>query len=172
MPRPKTKTELLTASADGYDSLNAKLGSLSSAQQVASFPFKHRDKNVRDVLAHLHEWQVMMAAWYEIGMEGSKPDMPAKGYTWKTTADLNAEIWAKYQKTSLKQIGKKLDVSHDLLRKIISSHTNEELFTKCRYAWTGTTSLGSYLTSATSSHYDWSLKVLARYARTLKSGVG
>ena len=31
---------------------------------------------------------------------------------------------------------------------------------KKKYEWTGTTSLGSYFISATSSHYDWGLKTV------------
>ncbi|MDR1911573.1 MAG: ClbS/DfsB family four-helix bundle protein, partial [Helicobacteraceae bacterium] len=42
----------------------------------------------------------------------------------------------------------------------------DELFTKNKYEWTGTTSLGSYLISATSSHYDWGLKTI----KPLKNG--
>jgi len=38
---------------------------------------------------------------------------------------------------------------------IIEIHNDDELFTKKKYNWTGTTSLGSYFISATSSHYDW-----------------
>lgn len=34
-----------------------------------------------------------------------------------------------------------------------------ELFTKRLYSWTGSTSLGAYLVSSTSSHYDWGKKV-------------
>ena len=30
------------------------------------------------------------------------------------------------------------------------------------YHWTATTSLGSYLVSATSSHYDWALKLIRK----------
>ena len=36
--------------------------------------------------------------------------------------------------------------------------SNDELFTKGVYKWTGGTSLGSYFVSSTSSHYDWALK--------------
>ena len=36
--------------------------------------------------------------------------------------------------------------------------SNEELFTKKAFDWTGTTSLGSYCVSATFSHYDWATK--------------
>ena len=38
---------------------------------------------------------------------------------------------------------------------LIEKHNDDELFTKKKYQWTGTTSLGSYFISATSSHYDW-----------------
>ncbi|HOP45228.1 MAG TPA: ClbS/DfsB family four-helix bundle protein, partial [Flavobacteriales bacterium] len=41
----------------------------------------------------------------------------------------------------------------------------EELFEKKRYRWTGSTSLGAYLVSATSSHYDWALKLIQKVLR-------
>jgi len=167
VPRPKTKAELQNASRHAYAQLDSISRGLTQAQRKATFPLKHRDKNVRDVFAHLYEWQLMMLTWYKIGMAGSKPDMPAKGFTWKTTPELNAVIWGKHQKTSMKQAQKKLTTSHEALQQIIASHTNDELFTKRRYPWTGTTSLGSYLVSATSSHYDWALKILRRYVRAL-----
>jgi hypothetical protein len=47
-----------------------------------------------------------------------------------------------------------------MMIELIGKHTDEELFTKKRYGWTGSTSLGAYLVSATSSHYDWALKTL------------
>lgn len=169
MPRPKTKAELLSASVDGYAQLNAMLAALTPSQQNSVFPFEHRDRNLRDVMAHLHEWQVMMLNWYESGIAGDKPDMPAKGYTWKTTPELNAAIWARYQGTSLTLVRRKLATTHDALLDIITARTNDELFTKCRYSWTGTTSLGSYLTSALPSHYDWAMKIVRRYSRTFRS---
>jgi hypothetical protein len=48
---------------------------------------------------------------------------------------------------------------------LIEAHGDEELFTKKRYAWTGSTSLGAYLVSATSSHYDWATKKLRKAKR-------
>ena len=37
-----------------------------------------------------------------------------------------------------------------------------ELFEKRRYRWTGSTSVGSYAVSATTSHYDWAMKHLRK----------
>lgn len=167
MPRPRNKQELLVAIVDGFEQLNAVLYALTPAQREAAFPFEHRDKNVRDVLAHLHEWQLMMIGWYKTGMGGAKPDMPAKGFTWKTTPELNAAIWSKYQNTSLIQTRKKLSESHDELCKIVAKHSNDELFLKRYYNWTGSTSLGSYIVSATSSHYAWALKLIRRFAKAI-----
>jgi hypothetical protein len=45
---------------------------------------------------------------------------------------------------------------------LICQHSDQELFEKKKYAWTGTTSLGAYLISATSSHYDWATKLIKR----------
>ncbi len=168
MPRPRNKTELLTASTERYVQLNALIDALKRSELYADFPFEHRDRNIRDVLSHLHEWHLMMISWYESGMAGGKPEMPAKGYTWKTTPELNEVIRAKYQRASLKNIRRRFNDSHAALLKVISGHTDDELFTKRLYSWTGTTSLGSYFTSALSSHYDWATKLLRRFIRSLQ----
>lgn len=96
----------------------------------------------------------MFLDWYEVGMSGKKPDMPTKGYTWKMTSELNHKIWEDYQDISLETAKELLNSSYSSLQEIIAKHSEEELFEKKRYKWTGSTSLGAYLISATSSHYD------------------
>ena len=95
-------------------------------------------------------------------MSGAKPAMPAEGYTWKTLPDLNRVIWEKYRRTSLKRVRTNLDESFTEIAAVIEVHSDKELFTKKHYTWTGSTSLGAYLISATSSHYDWGLKLIKR----------
>ena len=41
---------------------------------------------------------------------------------------------------------------------LIGEMSDEELFSKGVFDWTGTTTLGSYCVSATSSHYNWAFK--------------
>lgn len=88
--------------------------------------------------------------------------MPAKGYTWKTLPDLNREIWKKYQDLNLQKAKEMLETSFNSVQKIIQKHSHEDLFTKKQYPWTGSTSLGAYLISATSSHYDWAYKLIKK----------
>jgi len=162
MPRPKTKEELIGLSNKNYQLLIDFVRSFSADEQLKEFTEGTMNRNIRDVLAHLHHWHLMMLEWYEVGMRGEKPEMPAKGYSWKTTPDLNKVIWEKYNSTHLSIIFSMLDDSFNQLQEVINGHSNDELFEKKRFKWTGTTSLGSYLVSATSSHYDWAYKLIKK----------
>lgn len=167
MPRPKTKNELIHASDANYKALNEFIDSLPSNLQSAEFSADTLNRNIRDVLGHLHHWHLMMIEWYKVGMKGDKPDIPAKGYTWKTLPELNREINTIYRTKPLSDIRFELNKSYQLLQEIIQSHSNKELFEKKRYHWTGSTSLGAYLISATSSHYDWALKLIRKSVKAL-----
>jgi hypothetical protein len=48
---------------------------------------------------------------------------------------------------------------------IIEKHSDHELFTKKLYKWTGSTSLGSYLVSNTSSHYTWAYDLIRKWLK-------
>lgn len=162
MARPKNKTELLDLSKKNFESLMKFIENLSQEEQNNEFPKGTMNRNIRDVLMHLHHWHLMMLEWHTIGMKGEKPDMPAKGYTWKTTPELNRWIWEKYNDTSLEDAKVNFKSSYKKIRSLIEKHSDEELFEKKRYKWTGTTSLGSYLVSVTSSHYDWAIKLIKK----------
>ena len=162
MPRPKTKSALIHLSNFNFDKLFTFINSFEEKEQLKEFPKGTMNRNITDVLAHLHHWHLMMLDWYKVGMTGIKPEMPAKGYTWKTTPELNLEIWKKYSDADLLEIKNNLQDSFLRVQELISKHTEEELFEKKRYKWTGTTSLASYLISATSSHYDWAYKLIKK----------
>lgn len=138
------------------------LANLSKEQLNKEFPEQFMNRNVRDVLAHLHHWHLMFLDWYRVGMGGRKPEMPAKGYTWKMNAELNKAIQKQYANTTLDENRTQLNESHEKIRRIINKHTDEELFEKKKYAWTGSTSLGQYLVGASSSHYDWAIKLIRK----------
>lgn len=75
---------------------------------------------------------------------------------------MNVAFWKKHQSTSLKTAESLLKKSHLQVMNVIADFSDQELFTKTYFDWTGTTSLGSYCISATSSHYDWAFKKLKK----------
>lgn len=166
MPRPKTKVELQNLSRENYSKLIKYIDTFTDNEKYAEFPEGTMNRNIRDVLAHLHEWHLMFLEWYEIGMQNEKPDMPAPGYTWRELPKLNKKIWEDYNDADLDKIRELLNESYSEIQKIIERHTNKELFEKKRYKWTGSTSLGAYLVSATSSHYDWAYNLIRKAKKT------
>lgn len=162
MSRPTTKDELLHLAEKNFSQLMLLVANLSEEELQHEFEIPSLNRNRRDVLMHLHHWHLLFEQWYTIGMQGGKPVMPAEGYTWKTTPQLNIAIHQMYQHTPGISVIELLQSSHQLLLDIIGKHSNEQLFQKKFYKWTGSTSLGSYIISATSSHYDWAIKFLKK----------
>lgn len=162
MPRPKTKSTLIELSQTNYNKLIQFIHKLPKEEQQREFPKGTMNRNIRDVLAHLYHWHLMLLEWHNIGMTGEKPEMPAKGYTWKMNSELNHWIWEKYHITSLSEIKKLLDDSHQMVWETMNQYTNDELFEKKRYKWTGSTSMAAYFISGTSSHYDWAFKLIKK----------
>lgn len=165
MARPTNRQELIDAAQRGYVAVVEFINGLSENQRLAEFDFDDRDRNVRDVVAHLLAWQTMMERWYADGMAGTKPAIPSEGHTWRTTPALNQEIWQAAQGQPLDRVMAELADSHTRMMTLIETHTNDELFTRKLFPWTGTTSLGAFLVSATSSHYDWAMKKLRKAKR-------
>ena len=160
MARPTDKTTLLKQSAATFEELMNLIDKLPDVDRL--FPEGTMNRNVRDVLMHLHDWHQLFLNWYVVGMDGEKPIMPAVGYGWGDTPALNKAFWEASQAVSFTEAKSLLQRSHAELQGIIERHSEEELFTKKYYPWTGSTSLASYLISATSSHYEWALRLIKK----------
>lgn len=89
MPRAKTKEELLEAGEEQYTRLMTLINSMSDEMRDSVFSFIDRDKNVRDVLIHLHEWHVMFIDLVDNNMNGISKSFLPKGYTFRTISSLN-----------------------------------------------------------------------------------
>ncbi len=162
MAKPKTKEEILEQSAANFEKLMDLLESLSKSQLDRAFSKGTLNRNIPDVLMHLHAWHKLFFAWHQVGMKGGIPSMPAEGYSWQTLPKLNLEIWKENKGTDLKEAKKHFKRTHKKMLKITQSHTGEELFAKKLYPWTGSTSLAAYLISNSVSHYNWAYKLIKR----------
>jgi len=173
MPRPKNKKELLTLSETNLNKFLDFINELPDDIKNKTFSkneLNNRDKTISDVVCHLHEWHTMMKNWYKVGMSGQKPAIPAEGVTWQTLPVLNRRIWEKHQGTELKKALMLLKKSHQEIMALVEKHTDEELFTKKKYTWTGTTSLGAYFISNLSSHYEWGIKTIKPLKKFMQAG--
>ena len=170
MPRPKSKSELQKLAAVNFQAFLDLADNMTVAEKATEFDFtddkskkeRHwgRDKNVRDVYVHLYEWHQLLLNWVAANQRGdAQPFLPAP-YNWKTYGDMNQEFWEKHQNTTEKKARAMLEKSHAEVMSLLEKFSDEQLFTKKFYPWTGTSNLGAYFISVTSSHYDWASKKL------------
>lgn len=178
MARPANKDELLKLSEEQFEKLLELIASISEKDINGVFKLDtskekeahwKRDKNVRDILIHLYEWHNLLIVWINNNMKGNlKPFLP-EPYNWKTYGEMNIEFWNKHQNTSYEESVKSVKNSHEEVMKLVTDFSNDELFVKSFFPWTGTTNLGSYFISTTSSHYDWAMKKIKKYKKDLES---
>ncbi len=168
MARPTTKQGLIEAANGEFGKLWKLVDSMSPKMQNAVFAFVGRDRNLRDVLVHLYEWHQMLLRWVRSNMVGEAKNFLPEPYNWKTYMQMNIELWAKNQYISLEDAKSMLKKSHAEVLALIGTFTDEELFVKRYFPWTGTTNLGSYCISATSSHYDWAIKKLKQHVKSFE----
>lgn len=177
MARPVTKKDLIQAANTQFDKMWQMIAKLGDSDFEFTFAVTEkdkeahwrRDKNLRDVLAHLYEWHCLALNWVK-GNQNSDtvvPFLPAP-YNWKNYGEMNVGFWEKHQKTSFQDMKQMLLQSHQDVIALIETFSNEALFEKSYFKWSGSTNIGTYFVSATSSHYDWAMKKLKRQIKEMK----
>ena len=122
--------------------------------------------SVKDVLAHLVEWQQMNLDWYAAGLRGEKPAMPAPGFTLRELPRLNQMIYRKNHRRSLQAVVRDYRSYHERLVTLIESLSDADLVTLNRFSWTGPSwTLSDYLRASTAAHYLWARSRIRRWAR-------
>ena len=177
MARPTTKEELIEAAEGGFDTLMALLESLTPEERNGRFSFDlskekgahwARDRNIKDVLVHIHELHQLLLNWVEDNQQGRTHAFLPDGYNWRNYGELNVKLRDKHDDTTCDQALDLFVESHKKVMALAQSFTNEQLFTKGVLPWTGNSTLGSAFISSTSSHYNWALKKIRKYLKGLK----
>ena len=177
MARATTKADLVTSANEQFEKMWKLIDTMSDEQQNSTFGKEmatagkeahwSRDKNLRDILVHLYEWHLLLLNWIKVNSSGEhKPFLPEPYYNWKTYPTMNVEFWKKHQSTPLTEAKAKLKESHKDVMALIETFSNEQLFAKGVFDWTGTSTLGAYCVSATASHYDWAIKKIKVHIKT------
>ncbi|GAA2015877.1 ClbS/DfsB family four-helix bundle protein [Microbacterium ulmi] len=150
------REELIRRNDEEYSALTGLVARVRAADRVdEEFAGDARDRNVRDVLAHLHAWHLLLEGWYEDGMIGGSPALPAPGYTWSDLDALNVTLRDRWVDAPLEKVEALLDASHRGLQRLVSVHSDAQLFDGGTYPWTQGSALGSLCLECGGNHYRW-----------------
>ena len=165
MGRRLPKAELLKEIDLERSALDNTLSQLTTRQMTQS-GVTRGGWSVKDILAHLVEWQQMNFDWYDAGLRGEKVEMPAPGFTLRELPRLNQMIYEKHHRRPLRAILDDYQTHHDKTIALIKSLSDYDLTTLGRYAWTGPSwTLSDYLRASTAAHYLWARTRIRRWLR-------
>lgn len=168
MSRPASRSELLARIDSDFEALLLEVDRVDP--DLRDSPRACETWSVKDLLAHLDAWHGLFLGWERAGRAGESVAMPAPGISWAQTPVLNEQIWQRTRSDPWNEVLDRLHASHSAVRDVVASYSEDDLFGKRRFAWTGTTSVGSYAVSATTSHYDWARQLIRRFLKTRPAG--
>ena len=156
---PATKALLLAEAENERDALGMMLGEMSREQLLWPGAYGW---SAKDHAVHLAEWERLFFGWYDAGLRGENPPVPAEGYTWATEEALNRLIYEQHRDDRLEHV--MADWRDTSLRLLTLAQTISEadLFTPERYAWTGRGTLAAFVFECGPNHYRWARNEIKR----------
>jgi hypothetical protein len=110
---------------------------------------------VKDVLAHLVEWEKLFLDWYRIGIEGFFPTVQPAGMGKKSIDQLNQEFYLRDRLRLLSEVMADFSASYQDVLRTVQAIPESDMFSPGRFAWTGKLLLADYIAANTCSHYHW-----------------
>ena len=128
MSRPTTRIELLERADTEFQALMEAAEAIEPERRLGRSDYPRG--SVKDMLAHLDAWHRMLLEWERVGRTGEVAEMPAPGFTWKTTPELNMVIHERHVDDSWDEVVANLLESHAQVVEVIASYRDDELFEK------------------------------------------
>ena len=121
---------------------------------------------VKDLLAHLVDWEQRFLNWYETGKQGERPALPAEGMTWDDLDLLNRMVYEKHLSRSVEEILAEFRSSYVEIKGAIEAASAVELFEPGYYPWTGSRTLAYYAWECSGNHYRWAKNLIRKWLKS------
>jgi hypothetical protein len=158
------KQEILNRIRTERRRLEQNLERLSDEQMLA--PGVVGDWSVKDLLAHLADWEQRFLGWYEAGLRGEVPETPAPGLRWSELDVLNQQIYERHRDRSLSDVRNEFHASYQQITETVRQMPEEAMFEPRRYEWLGESNLVTYILANTANHYRWAKGQLRAWLRS------
>lgn len=133
MPHPTSKPMMLKRLQTERRRLVDNLSRLTPEQMLQ--PGVVGDWSVKDILAHLADWESRMPQWMEAARRDQEVRAPAPDLTWKQVDLLNQRIYAAHRDQSLAEVLDYFHTTHAQFMQMVAEMPEDELLTRLRYAF-------------------------------------
>lgn len=159
----KTKDDLIAEIQKERTTLDTIVQKVPS--DIINVPGACDDWSVKDILAHIWEWQNMMIKWYEDGISGKQVHTPKEGYTWAMVKELNHAIYEQHKNDRLEDIQKGISDCETKIIEILKKLDDQEIFEKGKFSWIGNGKFVSFVRPCTAGHYRWGRKLISAWLK-------
>jgi hypothetical protein len=125
-----------------------------------------------DLISHLAAWQQMFLRWYEEGLRGVEPRMPAPGFRWNETPRLNRAIREQHRLASRPSAQAHFESGYRRIVQIVEGLSPRQLLRPGHFKWTGPHPLATYLGPNTASHYRFAARMIHRWSTSAAARKG
>ena len=133
MDEPASKAEILGVIRPERDALTALLGGLNVEQLPQ--PGVESDWSVKDILAHISDWEQRMVDWIEASLRGEVPEQPAPGMTWDDLDRLNERTYLLNKERALDDVLATFESSYRRSLTAVEALSEKEFIDPKAFAW-------------------------------------
>lgn len=165
MDEPMTKTrilELMRSEREAFERLLAKL-----SDQRMTQPGVESSWSVKDILAHITEWERLMVQWIQESVRGEVPQRPAPGIPWDDLDGMNQQIYLSNQDRTLDEVLADFHAVFQLSLKTVQALTEEDLVAPQRFAWRAGVPLWHLVADNTWEHYREHAETISKWQQEL-----
>lgn len=147
-----TKAKIMNLIQSERESLERVLAGLSEEQMTQ--PGVESSWSVKDIMAHITDWEQRMVGWIEDSLRGEVPQRPAPGMTWDDLDRLNEQIYLLNRDRDLRDVLADFHRSYEGALVTVEALTEEDLIDPQRFAWREGTPLWHMVAGNTWEHYQ------------------
>lgn len=120
---------------------------------------------VKDVLAHLAEWEAHMLTWVETARSGDPVEHPDPGLTWKQLNAFNQRIYEAHRHQPLDEVLGYFHTIHEQFITMVEVMPDKELLTSGIYPFLGRDSIYGWL-GQYANHDRWGNTHIRKWFKT------
>lgn len=166
---PENRHELLKILVTEHLQWEALLGTLSEDQYLERVG--DSQLTVKDLLAHIIDWEQRMIHWINESYAGIVPQRPAPGMTWDDLDKLNQQTYLANKDRALDEVMAASEESYSRALDLIQNLTEEDLFDGSRFAWRQGDPLWHMVAANTWWHYKEHRLQVEAWLKTRRSPV-
>lgn len=157
-PEAMSKAELIERSRAERARFAEPLGDLGRDQMLQ--PNLQGKWSVKDIIAHVVDWEERMVRWLGETLRGETPVMPAPGLTWADIDQLNERTYLTHKDDPLDEVLSRFEEFEPTAISAIEAVPEQDLLASSRYPWMGDGPLWHLVAANTFWHYPAHAKVI------------